>query len=247
MPFNKNDIEKIILESAQKIKNYIPETKDYLNLTNFPLNQNQCLYVVNWQNSTVPIQIQVNKILGYQSNEFDLNTILNLPHPDDKEIVLRVSKGVIEHALSFSTIKRENSSHTISFRFLKKDGTYIKLLRQSSIFEYAKNGTMISNISLLTDISFMDKSNKVNWEVNTTELNFEEFKKNIYKEFVNFFTNRELEIIQLIFKNLTTAQIAEKLFISTDTVSTHRKNINKKSNCSNSQELVQFCQNIGVL
>jgi hypothetical protein len=40
MPFNKNNIEKIILDSAQKIKKYIPQTKDYSTLTNFPLNQN---------------------------------------------------------------------------------------------------------------------------------------------------------------------------------------------------------------
>ena len=247
MPFSQEDKKSIIKESAQKLKALELNPKDYSVLENFPLSQNQCLYMVNWQNSTVPIQKQVDKILGYKPSEFNLLTILNLPHPDDKEMVLRVTKGVIEHALSFSTIARENSSHYISFRFTKKDGTYVKLLRQSTIFEYADNGTMISNISLLTDISFMDKTDKVSWNVDTPELNMADFKQKIYKEFIGFFTKRELEIIQLIAKNITTPNIAEQLFISQETVYSHRKNILKKSNCHNAKELIAFCKKNGIL
>lgn len=247
MAFSKEDKERIIFESAQKIKKLKINPKDYSTLINFPLSQNQCLYLVNWQNSTVPIQIQVDKILGYKPSEFNLNTILNLPHPDDKEIVLRVSKGVIEHALSFSTIHRENSSHYISFRFLKKDGSHVKLLRQSTIFEYAENGTMISNISLLTDISFMDKTEKVSWNVDTPELDMNSFKQKIYKEFDGFFTKRELEIIILIAKKITTPNIAKQFFISEETVYSHRKNILRKSNCHNAQELIAFCEKNGIL
>ena len=247
MSFSNKDKELIIFESAQKVKDFKLIPKDYSVLKNFPLNQNQCLYLVNWQNSSVPVQIQVDKILGYKPSEFNLNTILNLPHPEDKEIVLRVTKGVVEHALSYTTINREDSSHTISFRFTRKDGTYIKLLRQTTIFEFAENGILLSNISLLTDISFMDKSNKVSWEIDTPELDMKSFKQKIHKEFIGFFTNRELEIIQLIAKNITTKNIANRLFISPETVYTHRKNINKKSNCHNAKELIEFCRKNGIL
>jgi DNA-binding NarL/FixJ family response regulator len=41
-------------------------------------------------------------------------------------------------------------------------------------------------------------------------------------------TERELEIIRLICQEMTTAEIAEKLFLSPFTVETHRKNIIKK-------------------
>lgn len=40
---------------------------------------------------------------------------------------------------------------------------------------------------------------------------------------------REIEILQLVCDELTTAEIAEKLFLSTHTVDTHRKNILKKT------------------
>lgn len=53
-------------------------------------------------------------------------------------------------------------------------------------------------------------------------------------------TKREKEILQCIADGLTNPQIAEKLFISTDTVETHRKNLHSKLNVKNSAMLVRF-------
>ncbi len=247
MAFDKTQIENIILDSFQKLKDLKIKSKDYSILKNFPLNNNQCLYLVNWKNSTVPVQRRIDKILGYKPSEFDLLTILNLAHPDDKDLVLRVSKGVIHHALNFSTISIENSSHSISFRCRKKDGSYVKIFRQSTIFEFAENGTMVSNISLITDISLSDKTTIVNWDVDTPEMDLEAFKQEIYKEFIGLFTKRELEVIKLIADKITTPNIAKQLFISEKTVYSHRKNILRKSNCHSAEELLSFCKKNGII
>lgn len=53
-------------------------------------------------------------------------------------------------------------------------------------------------------------------------------------------TEREVEIIDLIVKELTTPQIAEKLFISPRTVDTHRKNIMQKTNSKTLVGLIKF-------
>jgi DNA-binding CsgD family transcriptional regulator len=52
------------------------------------------------------------------------------------------------------------------------------------------------------------------------------------------FSKREIEIIRLISEGYETKEIMEQLFISEDTVKTHRKNILRKSGCKNSAELV---------
>ena len=246
MEFNQKEIEKIIQESSMKLENLKSIPKDYAGLQNFPLNLNQCLYLVNWQTSSVPFQRRIDQILGYSPEEFTLNTILNIAHPEDKELVLRVSRGVIQHALSYNNFSVDNSSHYISYRFRKKDGSYIKLLRQSSIYDYAEIDTMINNLSLVTDISSTDTSTKVDWSVITPELDMEAFKQTIYGEFINFFTKRELEIINLIKQDFSTMEIADKLYISKETVATHRKNIHRKSNCSSAKELIDFCLKNGI-
>jgi DNA-binding NarL/FixJ family response regulator len=53
-------------------------------------------------------------------------------------------------------------------------------------------------------------------------------------------TERELEIIILIALEHSGKEISEKLFISTNTVETHRKNIMKKLKAKNTISLVKF-------
>ena len=53
-------------------------------------------------------------------------------------------------------------------------------------------------------------------------------------------TKREKEVLQHIAQGLTNLQIAEKLFISIDTVDSHRKNLHSKLNVNNTALLVRF-------
>jgi len=53
-------------------------------------------------------------------------------------------------------------------------------------------------------------------------------------------TKREKEVLIHIAEGLTNAQIAEKLFISIDTVESHRKNLHAKLNVKNTAMLVRF-------
>jgi DNA-binding NarL/FixJ family response regulator len=54
-------------------------------------------------------------------------------------------------------------------------------------------------------------------------------------------TRREKEVIKLIIDGLTNEMIAEKLFLSSLTVSTHRKNVLSKLNLKNTAMLVKYC------
>jgi DNA-binding NarL/FixJ family response regulator len=53
-------------------------------------------------------------------------------------------------------------------------------------------------------------------------------------------TRREKEVIELIINGLTNEAIAEKLFLSPLTVSTHRKNVLSKLNLKNTAMLVKY-------
>jgi DNA-binding NarL/FixJ family response regulator len=53
-------------------------------------------------------------------------------------------------------------------------------------------------------------------------------------------TPRERDILQLIARELSSHEIADKLFISHNTVETHRKNLLAKTGCKNSVGLMKF-------
>lgn len=239
---------EFIKDTAFNLKDQAFNQGDFTALDNFPINTKQCLYVVDWQNSNTSYQRGIDEVLGYNKSEFNLDYLLNIAHPNDLNLIKKITQAVVNHLTKGEpNLFQDSSYQNITYRFRKKDGSFIKILRQSTLFEATKNGRMKSNLSLLTDISFFDKSDNINWEFNAPLSEQNAIKKEVYKEFNGFFTSRERAIIKLIDSNYKTKEISEKLFISEHTVYSHRKNILKKSNCHNSKELVEFCNRIGIL
>ena len=74
----------------------------------------------------------------------------------------------------------------------------------------------------------------------------EEDDKN-YDELAAQITQRELEILQLIALGLTSQDIATKLFISKNTVETHRKNMLAKLNVNNTAALLKIAYKKGLV
>ena len=60
-------------------------------------------------------------------------------------------------------------------------------------------------------------------------------------------TKREQEILKLIMTGMETKEIAEKLFISCDTVLKHRKNMVKRLNAKNIASVIQLCKLCGII
>eukprot|EP01047_Picozoa_sp_COSAG01_P000747 COSAG01_NODE_14_length_41020_cov_40.702133_39_plen_208_part_00 len=72
--------------------------------------------------------------------------------------------------------------------------------------------------------------------------------KKILKKNINYSNNtkqqlspRELEVLHLIIEGYSLTEIAEKLYISIKTVSTHRHHILSKLNLKNNVELTKYC------
>ncbi|MEL7122514.1 MAG: response regulator transcription factor [Bacteroidota bacterium] len=70
------------------------------------------------------------------------------------------------------------------------------------------------------------------------DLEGEKSSKKINIAFIPRLTQREMEVLDLIAKEFTTEEIAKELFISTNTVQTHRKNLISKFGVRNSVGLV---------
>lgn len=51
-------------------------------------------------------------------------------------------------------------------------------------------------------------------------------------------SKREIEVLQLVAKGMTANQVAEKLYLSLDTIETHKKNIVRKLHANNTVEAV---------
>ncbi|WP_209400793.1 LuxR C-terminal-related transcriptional regulator [Pseudozobellia sp. WGM2] len=243
---HKADMHKFRLEVQKKIGEYQFRPKTYSSFQNFPLNNKQCLYVAHWNKEGIIFERGLEALTGYTLEEFNTEDLVHYIHPEERELVNKLTQEVVKYVIDVDL--RKGPAHLfLSFRFRKKDGTYIKILRQSSSFELDEKGRMVSNFSLLTDISFLDTGNRVEWDFKANGLDVSGFKRIIYKVYQNYFTSREKEIIELIDKGQTNLLISENLFISKHTVATHRKNILKKAGVSNTVDLIEFCKKNGII
>ena len=63
----------------------------------------------------------------------------------------------------------------------------------------------------------------------------------------NLLSKREQEVLKMIAEGKKSAEIAKLLFISINTVDTHRKNILAKCEVKNTAELVSFANKNGLI
>lgn len=70
-------------------------------------------------------------------------------------------------------------------------------------------------------------------------IEMDEFKLKHFRQFQSL-TNREIEILQLLANGCNNPQIANKLFISRQTVETHRKNLNHKLGLKSLRDLMRY-------
>ena len=62
-----------------------------------------------------------------------------------------------------------------------------------------------------------------------------------------YLTKREIEVVRLLADENTTEEIAQKLFVSTHTVESHRKNILSKIQAKNVVGVIKFALKTGIL
>ena len=159
----------------------IHQKKDFEDILNFPLIKGkQCLYVLDWRASKITFSKGVEEFLGYTKNEMNPELIFDVCHPDDRKFVMRIIKGVV-----FNCTRNQVSGTVeymnITFRVHKKDGTMVKILRQSSTYQYDKEGRFISSLSLLTDITFIKNINRVEWDIYAKDSDVAMVKESVFK------------------------------------------------------------------
>jgi DNA-binding NarL/FixJ family response regulator len=65
-------------------------------------------------------------------------------------------------------------------------------------------------------------------------------KKQLEKKMDNLLSMRERDVLKLIVGGFTNREIASHLYISAETVKSHRKHILQKTNCRNSAALANY-------
>src|SRR5690606_12498044 len=203
----------------------------------------------------------VQTLLGIPPKDFSLARFINGIHPDDLAFLLRC-EDLVAHFLKncIAPDRMVNYKITYCLRERVANGTYRLFLMQTTTLSTTEEGALLKVFGTHTDITHISSVNNrklsligMNGEPSFLEIDV--FKDQVFENFVPFdygkqrpsFTKRELEVIRLLAKGLSTDDVSKELNISIETVFTHRKNILRKSKARNTSELVADCIRKGYI
>lgn len=190
-------------------------------------------------------------VLGWDADraKTDFNYTNSLIHPDDLPEIYRAALYYIKlgFALSDRTITR-NYKTIFDYRVKGKAGNWVRIIEQQIPLEFDIKGNVWLAMSMVDLSPDHDIESPFRGRLKnqlTGELYYFPPDENPDKQ-ISFLTNREKEILQLIAKGLISKQIADKLYISVNTVNTHRQRIIEKLNVSNTYEAIRYAHERGI-
>jgi len=190
-------------------------------------------------------------VLGWGSKraETDLEYTNSLIHPDDLYMLLKAGMYFMSMGFAFEDKKKSKEYKVIfDYRVRGKESNYVRIIEQQIPLEFDKSGNVWLALSLVDP----SPDNDVNTPFRGR------LKNQLSGELYNFppeddiprqnmsLTNREKEILQLIARGLISKEIADKLYISVNTVNTHRQRIIEKLNVTNTYEAIRYSHERGL-
>jgi len=235
-----------------------PEHVDYsilnhhLNLLDrIALVENSSLTVFDmFQKKYVFVRSRFKDSLGYdeqKAKEEGFSYFFSLMHPEDLPMVIDTSTRALRFMNQLSSAEKQNYKSVFEYRLKDSSGKYIRFLQQEATLELDLKGT-IWLILILLDVCPNQQDAKV-FQRSLIDIRtgkpvlFSTDDKNV--EYI--LSKREIEVLGFLNKGLQSKEIAERLYLSVNTVNNHRQNIIRKMGLNNTSEAISYARKIGMI
>lgn len=187
------------------------------------------------------------EVLGSADNGRKLLELLLITQPD--VLLLDMQLPDYEPETLLTEIRRTYPNLPILYHTMMRGTRFLHRLMQHNIQGYIlKNAAFSQLLEALQKVA-----NKGTWfspEIDISHKNDGDYKSTLIvpdHKVDDLLSKREIEVLKLVCKEYSSADIAAKLFLSVSTVDTHRKNIMQRLGVNNSIGLVKFALNQNLL
>jgi len=189
----------------------------------------------------------IKKMLGIEPSQLNPGHFVEVTHPDDLNRLglLRAQTFVVEKEV----LETNSGSALVSFtiRLRNHEGVYNNYICQAYFFYSPGPFSGVYLIQVVTKVDWFKMKKHHFHHYKGKDMSFFRFPDEKLLQIGPPFSDRELEIIKLVEAGLSSKQIAEKLFLSIYTVSTHRTNILEKSGKTTIADLIYELKEQGLL
>lgn len=195
----------------------------------------------------------INPLLGLSSDNFTeggWHYFFSHVNPSDKKLL---DRQLLPSLRTVFTTLSERDRKTCIFSYTTRmrhaNGNDVIIAVENQPMEWENKSWPSMYMTILKNITpFADKERMI---LTVSTKGSGNKYEDIHKEEFDFryepFTSREAEIMRLIAGGLTSNQMAERLFLSPETIRNHRKSIRRKSGCSTNAQLAAYITSKGML
>lgn len=180
-----------------------------------------------------------------------LQQIINLIHPDDIDFVIEAEKTTLEKIKEIGLQHQLSLKTSYCFRMRVADGSYHLFHHQAILLAKDDEGNLTTALHIHTDMQHITQVNNKIILINGIGKRNDYCQMDLSEKSLNIpiplLSKREMEVLTLLARGLSSQQIAEKLFISVQTVRVHRKHLLKKMETTNSSNLIKKCIELSLL
>jgi DNA-binding CsgD family transcriptional regulator len=256
----RSDIQKVlnVWETKNKITNPV-KTEVYIEIIEQMANLfaagSYYYYIFDFEKLEMEVVHKDTKlVLGIEAENFTLQNLLSIIHPEDIEKLHEKEAKAAEFLLNrISKVEIPFYKTVYLMRLRHSNGTYKTILHQSITLMVSNGGKLQKVLGIHTDVTYlnMQVDHKVSFISSKRPSFYSLDTKTEFNPLINkcseILTDREMEIIKKIAEGKDVNTIATELFISPQTIKTHKRNILRKSDCQNLIELVAKCVREGVI
>lgn len=212
-------------------------------------------YIINFETFQMEyVDQRIKAVLGIDPKDWTMDKVFDLVHPEDlKQMHLKEAQAV---DFILNRIPPEDIMHykvVYVLRMRHANGSYKTILQQSKTLSLSEDGKVQHVLGIHTDVSYLHMpvdhkisfigDDRPSYFALSTDKEFTPAQHNFH----DVFTPREKEILQNIALGKTFAEMADVLNVSPHTINTHKKNILRKTDCSNTTELIARCIRDGII
>ncbi len=193
------------------------------------------------------------KVSGYSLEEIEsrhAEFLFDFGLAEDMPFNMAVTKLGMEYSNNRPVEERELIFVVYFYRAKRKDDKVITIQHQAIPLYFDENNIPFIISNIITDISYLGVTNIPHaLLINRFTHDIFHIDPNNFKlaKAEELFTTREREIIKLLFQGSNSYLIGKQLFISQETVRTHRKNILRKANLNNTSQLLGYAITHGII
>ncbi len=192
------------------------------------------------------------EMLGYINPEDedidDMELFHKLIHPDDLPFVLETENVAHTFFNDLPASEKKDYKMVYDFRVQNREGIYMRFIHQFAVLEQDRYGKTWL-VLVITDL-ISERAQKT--PLQRRMINMQTGKLYLFNDDDDcksdkLLTDREIEVLKLISQGLGSQNIANRLFISVNTVNNHRQTILRKTKTENTTQAFLYAKKVGII